>query len=116
MDTKTDDKSIDPDTVIEQLGGCGKYQMRMTVIVHLMKTVICFSATNLLISTKTPTWWCKDDLNLNNVSYNTNITNPDYDNKMSCKTRNGTKCTTILYDESITTLVSEVMLPACCKL
>lgn len=109
MDTikKTDDKSIDPDTVIEQLGGCGKYQMRMTVIVHLMKTVICFSATNLLISTKTPTWWCKDDLNLNNVSYNTNITNPDYDNKMSCKTRNGTKCTTILYDESITTLVSE---------
>ncbi|XP_045211159.2 organic cation/carnitine transporter 2-like [Mercenaria mercenaria] len=110
----TDDKRIekqkkDPDTIIKDLGGCGRFQVRMTVIVHLMKTIFCFSTSNLLISTATPTWWCVNDDHASNESHYTNMENASvhYDNEMACTAKNGTKCTTVTYDSSLNSLVNE---------
>lgn len=103
-------RTANPEEILDDIGGCGRYQVRMTVIVHLIKTVFCFSTSNLLISTVTPTWWCATDKSQNNVSTHikTNNLSTDTTTSMSCITKNETKCSLILYDDSISTLVSEV--------
>lgn len=103
-------RTTNPEEILEDIGGCGRYQVRMTAIVHLIKTVFCFSTSNLLISTVTPTWWCAADKSQTNVSTHikTNNLSTDTSTLMSCITKNETKCALILYDDSISTLVSEV--------
>lgn len=117
---KKDAKTVEnwnrqPDEIIRDLGGCGWYQVRMTLIVHLMKTVFCFSISNLLISTVTPTWWCVVEESRNNfLPYmvdNVSVVDsvPSYRrNEMSCTPLNVTTCSQVLYDENLSTLVSEV--------
>ena len=32
---------LSPDDVIQKLGGCGRFQVRVTILVHLIKTLSC---------------------------------------------------------------------------
>ncbi|WAR11431.1 OCTL-like protein, partial [Mya arenaria] len=54
------EKELTPDEVIEELGGCGRFQWRINVIAHLMKTIICFSTTGMILISATPRWRCAD--------------------------------------------------------
>ena len=92
-----------PDDIIHELGGCGRFQIRMALIVHIMKTVICWSAMSMIFVTATPKWWCADDITGGNMT--DNITTSTL--KM-CTTRNGSKCTKFEFAQDMRTIVNEV--------
>lgn len=91
-----------PDDIIHELGGCGRFQIRMALIVHIMKTVICWSAMSMIFVTATPKWWCADDITGGNMT--DNITTSTL--KM-CTTRNGSKCTKFEFAQDMRTIVNE---------
>ncbi|XP_045211468.2 organic cation transporter protein-like [Mercenaria mercenaria] len=57
-----------PDRIIEDLGGCGRFQVRMSIVVHMMKTLVTFSVTSMIIISPTPKWWCDDESKYKNIS------------------------------------------------
>ena len=71
MSTKHIQKSH-RDDVINELGGCGRFQGRMAVLVHLMKTIVCWSLTSIIFVAAVPKWRCLNDVMVGfdgNVSY-----------------------------------------------
>lgn len=61
-------QQIRPDDIIEELGGCGKYQWKLNIILHVLKSIVCFSITSMITMSTTPTWTCADDLTCRNTS------------------------------------------------
>lgn len=104
--TKTlEEGTTNPDKIIEDLGGCGRFQVRMSVIVHVMKTIVCFSFINMIIVTNTPSWYCADDLDLEKLTLNrTDLTG----NEKLCFSANQTGCGSYLFEEGLNTVVEEV--------
>ncbi|XP_053391711.1 solute carrier family 22 member 7-like, partial [Mercenaria mercenaria] len=92
-----------PDDVIKDLGGCGRYQIRLSVTVHLVKTLFSFSYTSLVIITSVPTWWCEENI------YN-NGTFLESSGTQSCSITNGTECHLFSFEEGTNTIVSEFKL------
>ena len=90
-----------PDDVIVELGGCGRFQIRIAILVHVIKTVCCWSSMSLVFITATPRWRCKDDSN-------GNITQNDTYFDQACFTANGSKCSSFEFESSMNTIVSEV--------
>ncbi|XP_060552265.1 organic cation transporter protein-like [Ruditapes philippinarum] len=70
---------MNPDDIIEQTGGCGRYQIRMSIVIHLIKTVVCFAFSNLVIGSKTPTWYCVEDFIQNNLTSTTDFANGSFE-------------------------------------
>ena len=92
-----------PDDIIHELGGCGRYQLRMALIVHIMKIVVCWSSMSMIFVTATPKWWCADEANLDgNLTIYANVSTTK-----SCSA-NGSKCQVFGFDEDMRTIVSEV--------
>ena len=110
MSMQEESSHVSPDKIIEDIGGCGRFQIRMTVVVHLIKTIVCFTFTGMILFTKTQTWWCEDNMAVNNMSSCIDIkngTSVDYCPRKTCAV-NGTTCSRIKYDRSLTTVVTEV--------
>lgn len=106
----TESEEVKPDEIIENIGGCGRYQVRLAIVVHLMKTVFCFNFSNLIIASASPTWWCMSDAtqtNLTSCKHAENSSEP-YCSEQSCNSINNTKCTAFQFDDRLTTIVSEV--------
>lgn len=104
--------AVSPDKIIEDLGGCGRFQVRMSVVVHLIKTIVCFTFMGMVIISTTPLWWCEDDAIANNLTsclVEHNTSTRDFCLKKTCMI-NGTACRTVNFDSSLTTIVSEVSL------
>ena len=104
MSTKEIQKG--PDDVINELGGCGRFQVRMAVLVHLMKTIVCWSLTSMIFVSAVPKWRCLNDEMTGsdgNASYFNNITFGK-----SCTTGNGTQCSSYEFSTEMRTIVSEV--------
>ena len=59
---------LSPDQIIEEIGGCGRFQIRMSIVAHVMKTVVCFSSVSMVLVSQTPQWWCEDVTKYNNIS------------------------------------------------
>ncbi|KAL4240699.1 hypothetical protein ACF0H5_001491 [Mactra antiquata] len=104
-------EDVSPDEIIEELGGCGRYQIRMSVTVHLLKTIMCFTFMGMIFFSATPNWWC-----LGNVGYGNSSTCLHSDNNKSspncafksCNGVNGTHCYKYEYDtQVISTIVNE---------
>lgn len=92
--------------LIEKTGGCGKYQILLCIIVHSMKTVVCFSMLFMVFGAAKPDWWCTDDFNDLNVTFTTNMTQ-----YKSCTAKNGTTpCKNFFFEESMKTTVTQVFL------
>ena len=101
MSTKEVQKG--PDDVIHELGGCGRFQVRMALLVHFMKTIVCWSLTSMIFVSAVPKWRCLDD-DILDVSGNfENVTFAK-----SCSTGNGTKCASYEFSTEMRTIVSEV--------
>lgn len=102
-----------PDDIIEELGGCGKYQWRLTVFVHLLKTIVCFSISSMVIISAPQQWTCIDachnatyifaDQNVSNVGVGVEC------QEKSCYPGNGTEqCSRFHFNVDTRTMVSEV--------
>ena len=90
-----------PDDIISDLGGCGRFQIRIALIVHVIKTITNWSMISMVFLTAVPDWQCKDDINItkpNNISL-----------EKSCVNVDGNKCTSFeFFDKEMRTIVSEV--------
>ncbi|XP_053400509.1 uncharacterized protein LOC123558300 [Mercenaria mercenaria] len=109
---KVEEHAVSPDKIIEDIGGCGRFQMRMANVVHLIKTIVCFTSFGMIVISATPSWWCEDDLITNNLTSCVtfrNDTSIDNCPKKTC-TVNGTACRRLNFDKSLTTFVSEFRL------
>ena len=99
--------------VIKDIGGCGKFQTILSVIIHSMKCIVCFSMLAMVFCGAVPDWWCMDDLigqNFSDIIGNKSV--PQY---KSCQSGNGSQtCSAFLYDGSIKTVVTEVCLIQFC--
>ncbi|XP_053384617.1 organic cation/carnitine transporter 2-like isoform X2 [Mercenaria mercenaria] len=98
-----------PEQIIEDLGGCGKFQIRLTLAIHLIKTVFCFSFTNLIVTTASPIWWCMKDSNESSLIICKSSNNDSSQNcyQGACRSPNNTKCEHVLFDNSMNTIVSD---------
>ena len=96
-----------PDEVIIELGGCGRFQIRIAILVHVIKTICCWSTMSVVFITAVPSWRCKDDSNGNLI-----LGNISFDK--ACFTANGSKCSSFEFDTSMNTIVSEVTFFFCC--
>ena len=93
--------------VIKDIGGCGRFQCILSVIIHSMKCIVCFSMLAMVFCGAVPDWWCIDELPSH---YDGDIVgNRTLSHYKSCTTGNGSgTCTTFLYVGSISTVVTEV--------
>jgi hypothetical protein len=105
-----DSSHVSPDKIIEDIGGCGRFQVRMAIVVHLIKTIICFTFTGMIFISKTQAWWCEDKMIGNNITSchaDVNGTSFDFCPKKACNI-NGTACSRVNFDRSLTTVATEV--------
>jgi hypothetical protein len=103
---------VRPDKIIEDIGGCGRFQVRMAIVVHLIKTIICFTVTGMIFISKTPAWWCEDEIIERNMTsciadVDVNGTSFDFCPKKACNI-NGAACSRVNFDRSLTTVATEV--------
>ena len=100
-----------PEEVILELGGCGRFQIRMALLIHLMNIVVAWSLYAMVFVTATPKWWCRDvDLNSDLSYYNlSTFANTTYEKV--CVAENGTPCSNFEFRTSdMRTIVTEVIL------
>ena len=92
-----------PDDIIHEMGGCGRFQIRMAVIVHFIKIIVCWSTMCMVFVTATPKWICvHGDLN-------STVRNEENSSETkTCSVINGTKCSTFEFSTEMRTVVSEV--------
>lgn len=96
-----------PDDIINELGGCGRFQLRMSLLVHVMKTICSWSAISLVFVTAVPNWRCVDSVSgpyiIENATGSENISVDK-----SCLNILGEKCKHFEFDTGMRTIVSEV--------
>ena len=119
------DRDHHPEEIIERIGGCGRFQVFLSVMCHLMKLPTVLTMYLMMISIATPSWRCMDDElapvfntsllygnstygNLSVMMYSESNVSKSYSNFKNCRNRNGTKCVNIVYDDEIKSIVSEV--------
>ncbi|WAQ97184.1 ORCT-like protein [Mya arenaria] len=110
-DTKSDVVET-PEQIVEVLGGCGRFQIRVSVLVHLIKTFMCFSQISMILISSTPPWACADsqtDAPSNATSCSDDEErNSTYCPSRNCLTYNGTRCNQFYFEGRSRTLVTEV--------
>ncbi|XP_060567569.1 organic cation transporter protein-like [Ruditapes philippinarum] len=96
-------KVLQLEDLIEQTGGCGRYQILLCLTVHSMKCIVCFSLLFMAFGAARPNWWCVDDLDISNVTLTTDM--PQY---KSCTAFNSTsKCSKFVFDKSMETVATQ---------
>ncbi|KAL4239283.1 hypothetical protein ACF0H5_000100 [Mactra antiquata] len=92
------------ENLLKQTGGCGRYQILLTLIVHSMKCIVCFTMVFMVFGAAKPDWWCIEGLDGENITFTTDL--PQY---KSCEVYNSTQtCTKFYFDESeMTTVISK---------
>ena len=96
-----------PDDIINELGGCGRFQLRMSLLVHVMKTICSWSAISLVFVTAVPNWRCAESVGGSYTNDNaTGSENRSADK--SCLNILGEKCKRFEFDTGMRTIVSEV--------
>jgi hypothetical protein len=103
--------TLSPDQIIEEIGGCGRFQMRMSIVAHVMKTLVCFSAVSMVLVSQTPDWWCEDESKYSNVSSCVQYENGTQ--QLVCSLRscsvNGSICNNFRFGKKVY-IIEEVML------
>ncbi|WAR13114.1 S22A7-like protein [Mya arenaria] len=54
--------------LIEETGGCGRFQVLLCAITHSCKCIICFSMLFMVYGAAAPDWWCSEGIELGNVT------------------------------------------------
>jgi hypothetical protein len=95
--------------IIADLGGCGRFQLKMGITVHASKFLIIFSTMSMIFIAATPQWWCVSDVTPSNMtSCILGRNNTLYCHEKKCDV-NGTKCNRFVFSGRERTMVTEVM-------
>ena len=93
--------------LIENVGGCGRFQIALSFIVHSMKCIVCFTMVAMVFGAAVPDWWCLDDVNERNVS--DLISSQNTSQYKTCEPVNATKvCSKFRFADTMRTVVTEV--------
>jgi len=91
--------------LLEETGGCGRYQILLMTTVHLCKAILAFTNLFMVYGAAVPNWWCADDTqgNVSMVRNESTLHQCEY-------VTNGTsrQCQTFVFDDSMSTVVSKV--------
>ena len=94
--------------VIKDIGGCGRFQITVSIIVHSMKCIVCFTMIFMVFGAAVPDWWCAADMigqNTSDVAWKHNDSS-----YQSCKFHNKTEtCSRFHYDDSMKTVITKVI-------
>ena len=95
-----------PDDVIHELGGCGRMQIRIVLMVHIIKTIICWSLMSMVFVNATPkSWWCAE----NHIRFSENASESvNISERVTCTIGNQTTCSKFHFDTEMRTIVTEV--------
>ena len=101
---------VKADDIITEIGGCGRFQWRLNIIVHMINTIVCFSMNSITIFSATPSWTCADDescdYTINDNGTETFIPCPE----KACFHINSTRaCKKFLFDDEVRNMVTEVI-------
>ena len=115
--TDTDNIDLTPDDILQQLGGCGRFQVIISTIVQSMKLVVCWSMVANSFLAYVPEWSCipdglKDGITTDATNITggfTPISQNESDFVKMCNIPSDGKCRNFHFDSRIKTLVSEVM-------
>ena len=114
LDTTPEAEVVEnPEQLISVLGGCGRFQIRISILVHLTKTFMVFSQISMILISYTPSWTCADELpgtpeNVSGYSGYGGKNKTTYSKEKNCLNWNDTKCQSFVYDGRSRTLVTEV--------
>jgi len=114
LDTTPEAEVVEsPEQLISVLGGCGRFQIRVSVLVHLIKTFMAFSQISMILISYTPSWTCADEPpgtheNVSEYSGYAGRNETTYSKEKNCLNWNNTKCQSFIYDGRSRTLVTEV--------
>ncbi|XP_052786101.1 organic cation/carnitine transporter 2-like [Mya arenaria] len=95
------------DEILYSLGGCGNFQIAISVCIHVIKALVSWSFSTLVVSSKQPKlWWCVEDAGILNktLCLESNLSSTCLEN--TCFT-NGTACSRFKYGDSVETIVTE---------
>ena len=100
-------KKTTPDEILEHLGGCGKFQWRLTVLVHGMKALVCWSMMSMVLMAAKPPYVCgdDDDFQKNESFVHVNVSTGS---ENVCVNLNGSSCSNFKFVGEMKTIVSEV--------
>ena len=87
--------------LISNIGGCGKFQWILTALVHLSKTISTWSMIHMSFNGLAPDFCCADGPRTQNLTDKASATQP-------CSGNNCTGCSNFQFDDSVSTVVSEV--------
>ena len=103
-----DEAVHNPDDIINELGGCGNFQIRMAIIVHVIKTIVNWATISMVFLTAVPEWRCRDDGYFNTSTNENSTRSNNISLEKSCVNLKGEKCLSFEFNEDMHTVVSEV--------
>ncbi|WAR13483.1 S22A7-like protein [Mya arenaria] len=69
LDNKTQGpEGVGIEELIEETGGCGRYQVLLSAIIHSCKCIVCFSMLFMVYGAAAPDWWCSEGIELGNIT------------------------------------------------
>ena len=91
--------------LIKDIGGCGKFQWILSIILHLSKTVAAWSMLQMTFNGQEPRFFCTSNV----VDENGTVFDMTHNvSARSCSAVNGSECTGFRYEDEMHTVVSEV--------
>ena len=96
--------------LLTDIGGCGKFQTILIVLIHCAKTISTWSMYHMTFTGQAPDFTCADNIDSETkteAAYNFSS------DGSSCSSSNSSDCTSFLYDGTIHTAVSEVSCLLC---
>ena len=91
-----------PDEILYELGGCGRFQMRIATVIHSMNIIVVWTVQLMFFVGATPTWWCTENANTTDKA--------NFTLKETCVTQNRTECSNFEFADDMHTIVDEVSL------
>ena len=101
-------KQIKPETVLEQLGGCGRYQILLATTLHTMKLICAWSMYTMVLAAAVPEWKCINGTTSENFDDNNSWTAISNVSLVKTCDVGGNPCKRFEFGENINTMVSEV--------
>ncbi|XP_052815175.1 solute carrier family 22 member 13-like isoform X1 [Mya arenaria] len=98
---------VDIEELLNESGGCGRYQILLTLIIHFSKFIVCFTQLFMVFGGATPKWRC-----IEGMSENATLLTNGTDEESCYVTVNGVskQCEVFSFNDDMNTAVSQFSL------
>ena len=91
--------------LISELGGCGRFQWILSLLMHLSKTIAAWSMLHMSFIGQEPKFFCESQ----SVDHNGTVYDTTYNrSERSCSAINNSACLGFRFEDDMHTVVSEV--------